>query len=244
MHAQGQAPETVVAGIAGAIGSAARARMLYCLHDGRARTATELALAAGVTPATASVHLQRLRARGLVEERRQGRYRYFQLRGAPVAAALEALSVLAGDAQAALVSRTPGELRAARTCYDHIAGALGVALHDRFHERGWLSHSTELTAAGEKALGGAGVPIAEARAARRRFAYGCMDWSERRPHLAGALGAAVLELALRRKWLVRELDSRALRATALGRTELYRRFGVRPDAITAAAHPVDRRSMS
>src|ERR1700722_13381521 len=119
-----------VSRIAAAIGERARARMLYCLVDGRARTSTELAMVAQVTPSTASVHLQRLKMQRLVKVVAQGKHRYYSLESANVAAALEALSVLAGGEREAFVPNAPNRLRAARTCYDHIAGALGVALHD------------------------------------------------------------------------------------------------------------------
>lgn len=125
-------PDHSAASIAAAIGEPARARMLYCLIDGRARTSTELAAVADVTPSTASVHLRRLQTERLVKVFAQGKHRYYSLERADVAAALEALSVLAGGPGGRLVVRTPPRLRAARTCYDHIAGTLGVALHDRF----------------------------------------------------------------------------------------------------------------
>src|SRR6202047_3776740 len=129
--------DAAVSEIAAAIGEPARARMLYCLVDGRARTSTELAMVADVTPSTASVHLQRLKTARLVKVFAQGKHRYYSLEGAKVAAALEALSVLAGGSHAAFVPSN--RLRAARTCYDHIAGTLGVSLHDRFQTLGWLS---------------------------------------------------------------------------------------------------------
>src|SRR5439155_7778862 len=124
--------DAAASSIAAAIGEPARARMLYCLADGRARTSTELAIVADVSPSTASVHLQRLRTRRLVKVYAQGKHRYYSLAGANVAAVLEALSVLAGKSGDAFVPNTPNRLRAARTCYDHIAGTLGVSLHDRF----------------------------------------------------------------------------------------------------------------
>src|ERR1043166_2632578 len=125
-----EATDAAASSIAAAIGEPARARMLYCLVDGQARTSTELAAVADVAPSTASVHLQRLKTQRLVKVFAQGKHRYYSLDGANVAAALEALSVLAGGSRAAAVSNTPHLLRAARTCYDHIAGTLGVALHD------------------------------------------------------------------------------------------------------------------
>src|SRR5262252_334951 len=151
--------------IAAAIGEPARARMLYSLVDGRARTATELAAVADVTAATASVHLQRLRSVRLVRVAAQGKHRYYSLGGAQVADALEALSVLAGGAADRFVPNTPRRLRAARTCYDHIAGTLGVALHDHFVAAKWLSGPSardaryDLTPAGIRALEALGVDV-------------------------------------------------------------------------------------
>ena len=218
--------------IAAAIGEPARARMLYCLADGRARTSTELAMVAEVSPSTASVHLQRLKTRRLVKLFAQGKHRYYSLEGAHVAAALEALSVLAGGARDAFVPNTPNPLRAARTCYDHIAGALGVSLHDRFKALSWLSggsgaeHSYDLTAGGVHAFKTLGVDIEATRTLRRRFAYACVDWSERRPHIGGAVGAALLNVAMKRKWVMQDLDSRALTVTRAGRREMLTRFGL------------------
>lgn len=223
--------------IAAAIGEPARARMLYCLVDGRARTATELAMVAEVTPSTASVHLHRLTVQRLVKRLPQGKHRYYSLYGPNVAAALEALSVLAGTERKPFVPNTPEPLRAARTCYDHIAGALGVQLHDRLTLLGWLSAnagkngadggSYDLTARGAKAFESLGIDVAAARTQRRRFAFPCVDWSERRPHLGGAVGAALLHVALKKRWLAQELDSRALSITSLGRRELDSRLGLR-----------------
>src|SRR5580658_3729626 len=122
-----QNADAAVSKIAAAIGEPARARMLYCLIDGRARTSTELAIVAEGTPSTASVHLQRLKSERLVKVLAQGKHRYYSLEGASVAAALEALSVLAGGKRNAFMPDTPNRLRMARTCYDHIAGMLGVA---------------------------------------------------------------------------------------------------------------------
>lgn len=209
--------------IAAAIGEPARARMLYSLMDGRARTSTELAMVAQISPSTASVHLQRLKSERLLQVLVQGKHRYYRLEGPNVAGVLEGLSVLAGKK---FVPRTPTQLRAARTCYDHVAGTLGVALHDRFRHLHWLSDTYEITRAGSKAFGSLGMDIAAIQALRRRFAPACLDWSERRPHIGGALGAALLTLALERKWLAKELDSRALLVTTLGRRELQVHFGL------------------
>jgi DNA-binding transcriptional ArsR family regulator len=235
MNVEGAA-DTAVSRIAAAIGEPARARMLYCLVDGRARTSTELAMVAEVTPSTASVHLQRLKSERLVKVLAQGKHRYYSLEGASVAAALEALSVLAGGKRNAFVPNTPNHLRMARTCYDHIAGMLGVALHDRIQVMGWFAdgprasigeNAYELTRRGANAFEDLGIDVAATRTLRRRFAYACVDWSERRPHLGGAVGAALLHIALKRKWVVQELDSRALAITRLGQREMQTRFGLR-----------------
>jgi DNA-binding transcriptional ArsR family regulator len=226
-------PEVAVSRIALAIGEPARARILYCLLDGSARTSTELAVVANVTPSTASVHLRRLKMQRLVKVFAQGKHRYYSLEGVNVAAALETLSVLAGGSFAPFVPSTPHRLRAARTCYDHIAGSLGVSLHDRFQTLSWLSADSptgqdafDLTPSGAKAFEGLGIDIEESRTLRRRFAYACVDWSERRPHLGGALAAALLRVALKRRWMLQDLDSRALRVTSLGRREMTIRFGL------------------
>jgi DNA-binding transcriptional ArsR family regulator len=225
--------EAGVPRIAAAIGEPARARMLYCLMDGHARTSTELSVVAGVSPSTASVHLSKLMSAGLVKVHVQGKHRFYALEGPDVAAALEGLSVLASGSRAVFKPKTPIRLRAARTCYDHLAGAVGVSLHDRFKELGWLSagarggaNAYEVTAKGAQAFGALGIDLEALRALRRRFACACLDWSERRPHIGGALGASLLKVALSRKWVVQDLDSRALDVTRLGRREMMARFGI------------------
>ncbi|HEY6357494.1 MAG TPA: helix-turn-helix transcriptional regulator, partial [Vicinamibacterales bacterium] len=222
-----------VSAVAAAIGEPARARMLLCLMDGHSRTSTELAIVAGVTPSTASAHLKRLTAAHLVTVLVQGKHRYYSLDGPDVAGAVEGLSAVATDGRGAFEPNTPHRLRAARTCYDHIAGTLGVALHDRMKALGWLSgpasrddNRYDVTAAGTKALESLGLDVEGARARRRRFACACLDWSERRPHLGGALGAALLTLVLKRKWVVEDRHDRALAVTPYGRRELATRFGV------------------
>jgi DNA-binding transcriptional ArsR family regulator len=219
--------------IAAAIGEPARARMLYCLMDNRARTSTELAVVAEVSPSTASVHLTRLRAERLVKVLAQGKHRYYSLESAAVAAVLEGLNVLAGSPRRPFLPATPARLRTARTCYDHLAGTLGVALYDRLTALGWLASSSpgpgnscDLTPQGVKALEALGIDLEGLRALRRRFAFACLDWSERRSHLGGALGAALLAHALKRRWVTPDLDSRALSLTSFGRRETLARFGL------------------
>jgi DNA-binding transcriptional ArsR family regulator len=219
--------DAAVSSIAGAIGEPARAKMLFALMDNRARTGTELAVIAGVSPSTASVHLKRLETERLVKVHAQGKHRYYSLESRLVARALESLSVLAGTPKQQFAPNTPDHLRAARTCYDHMAGTLGVAVHDALHSSGWLrGRSYDLTEKGENLLSRLGVNLEQVRNSRRRFAFGCLDWSERRSHIGGALGAALLKLALENRWVVQELDSRALSVTRAGRRDLAARFGI------------------
>lgn len=218
--------DVAISEIAAAIGEPARTRMLYCLMDGRARTSTELAIVAGVTASTASAHLSRLTDGHLTKVSVQGRHRYYSLEGPQVAAVLEGLSVLASQPRAKFEPSAPNPLRAARTCYDHLAGTAGVLLHNRFQELGLLSDIYTVTATGTKAFESLGIDLEAIQALRRRFAFACLDWSERRPHLGGALGAAFLQAALKRAWVSQELDSRALNITSIGRRELLSRFGL------------------
>jgi DNA-binding transcriptional ArsR family regulator len=226
-----QQHDRAVSRIAAAIGDPARSRMLYSLSDGHARTSTELAIIADVSPSTASAHLHRLKAERLVKVHAQGKHRYYSLEGRNIAGVLEGLSVLAGSPRQKFQPNTPERLRFARTCYDHMAGALGVSLHDRLRDLRWLSSGEDgkeydVTSEGAKALGRFGIDLDAVRKLRRRFACPCLDWSERRPHLAGSLGAALLEVALKKKWVVQDLDSRALRLTAVGRREMQSRLGL------------------
>ena len=227
-------PDVAVSRIAAAIGEPARARILCCLMDGRARTATELAVVARVGAPTASVHLGRLANERLIRVVTQGKHRFYSLEGPNVASVLEGLSVLAGGPRNKFVPTTPSNLRAARTCYDHLAGTLAVALHDRFTRLGWLcaasdggEYAYDVCTKGSKAFEALEIDMDATRALRRRFAYGCLDWSERRFHLGGALGAALLKIALNRKWVTAELDGRELTVTTLGRREVLAHFGVR-----------------
>ena len=224
--------DRLVAQAASAIAEPARARMLCSLMDGAARTGTELAAIAEVSASTASVHLARLKDQNLVKVLAQGRHRYYSIGDPRVATALEALMVLAGSQPKPFIPSTPQRLRLARTCYDNMAGTLAVALHDRLFDAGWLQQRRgeeddyDLTAEGERGLTALDVDVDGMRKRRRRFACACLDWSERRPHLGGAAGAALLETVLRLKWASKDLDGRGLRFTPRGREALARRFGV------------------
>lgn len=231
MKTQNEEPHRVISRIANAISEPARVRILYSLLDGSARTSTELAAVAEVSASTTSAHLNRLKSERLVQVLTQGKHRYYSLSSVDVARALEALSLVAGSSHAQFIPNTPTRLIAARTCYDHLAGKLGVMLHSRFKEVGWLNiksakKSCELSVDGVKAFESLGIDVTEMMTTRRRFAYECLDWSERRPHLAGALGAAFLKTAIKKKWVSQDLDSRALSVTGFGKRELAKRFGV------------------
>ncbi|OZI45771.1 ArsR/SmtB family transcription factor [Bordetella genomosp. 5] len=218
-----------IAQVAAAIADPARARMLCCLLDGCARTATELAVVAGIGASTASSHFQRLRDQGLVSLTVQGKHRYFQLATPEVASALEALLVVAGVPRTPFVPSTPQHLLHARTCYDHMAGTVAVSLHDAMWAQGWLAEgdgSYLVTAVGAQRLRDLGLDLDTMARKRRRQACACMDWSVRRPHLGGALGAGLLQLLLSRGWVTRELDSRALRVSRNGARQLGAAFGV------------------
>ena len=228
-------PDTQLSKLAAAIAEPARTRMLCSLMDGRARTSTELAALAEVSPSTASVHLSKLREQHLVLVVAQGKHRYYQIANQQVAAALESLLLIAGQFQAPtprFTSSTPDHLRKARTCYDHMAGEIAVGMHDYLLQQKWItpkpedSSAYELSIEGIRALEELGIDIASVRKSRRRFACSCLDWSERTPHLGGALGAALLKLIMQKSWVESDLDSRVLRVTSKGKRQFYQVFGL------------------
>lgn len=218
-----------LADVAGAIADPARSSMLCALLDGCARTATELAALADIGASTASAHFTRLREQGLVEMHVQGRHRYYRLANAQVAQALEALLMLTQRAPLPFKSSTPSALKQARTCYDHCAGEVAVKIHDALVSQGWIVQSGcdyRLSESGATRFTEMGIDVAALLGQRRRLAYPCMDWSERTPHIGGALGAALLNLMVSRGWVTRRLDSRALALTSKGATKLGKAFGI------------------
>lgn len=219
-----------IAAVGALIGEPARALMLAALMDGRARTATELAGEAAVTRQTASAHLAKLTEQGLLAMEKQGRHRYYRIRGADVASALETLMVL-GDRQARTGAAHPASPeRQARTCYDHLAGRLGVALLDALCAKGYLEirdSQVSLSRPGEALFTGLGIDPAALKRQRRSFARMCLDWSERRNHLAGSLGRALLDHFLDQDWIRRRPGSRAVTLTARGRAGFRRVFDMR-----------------
>jgi DNA-binding transcriptional ArsR family regulator len=220
-----------ISAVAALFADRARAAMLDALMDGRSRPAGELARAAGIGPSTASEHLSRLLNAGLVTYESNGRERRYRIASRAVAEALEVLARLAPEAPARTLRAADrnAALRRARTCYDHLAGRLGVAVTEALVERGALELGNDayaLTRDGEKTMRRLGVDVAAARARSRSFARVCLDWSERRPHLAGALGAAVADAMLTAGWLRRRPHDRGLLITGTGATVLRRELGI------------------
>ncbi|MFZ5670257.1 MAG: ArsR/SmtB family transcription factor [Pseudomonadota bacterium] len=224
-----------IAPVAALLGDPARANMLTALLAGQALTAGELAREAGVTSQTASSHLARLQAGGLVVRRRQGRHGYFALAGEDVARVLEGLMGLAeraGHLRARPGPREPA-LRRARVCYDHLAGDLGVAMLEGLTSRGFLDGTLVPTADGEALMDALGLDLAALRAGRRPLARACLDWSVRRSHLAGALGAALLRRLYELGWARRVDGSRVVAFTPDGERKFAEVFGL-SERTTAA----------
>ena len=227
-----------IAEIAALAGDPARANMLSALMDGGRRSAGELAYAAHVTPQTASAHLAKLVGAGLLADERQGRSRYFRLASPAVARMLEEIMAVAVARSSRY--RPPWmrdeRLRSARTCYDHLAGRLGVALADSLAGRGHVvldEDGGEVTETGARFLDELGVDLAGAAGRRRRFCRPCLDWSERRAHLGGAVGAALARRCFALGWIERVRDSRAVAITPTGRDGFRAAFSVEIPAASA-----------
>ncbi len=235
--------EPQFAAIAALLGDPARANILRALMDGRARTAKELAAIAGVTAQTASGHLGKLAAADLLTMLAQGRHRYYRLANSLVASTIESLMALAGERPLPRHrhnSALTGALRCARTCYDHLAGRLGVRIHDHLLHGGHLlpgqdggghDHDYAVSASGRLLLAKIGIDVDAVAKQRRGFARPCLDWSERVPHLAGSLGAAIAGRCFELEWIARRPDSRAVRLTDAGAKGLKALFGVDPRQI-------------
>lgn len=228
----------MIAEIAALAGDPARAAMLNTLMDGRALTATELASVAGITPQTASGHLARLTTAGLLSVQKQGRHRYHRLASPMVARMVESLSQVAAVLETPRRKPSTGPrdlaLRAARTCYDHLAGRLGVALADALLDAGHTEIDGDagvVTDSGLALFAKLGVDLDRSnvgggRRSTRVFCRPCLDWSERRPHLAGAVGAAICTHSFQHGWIRRVEGSRAVAVTPKGQQALRQAFGV------------------
>jgi len=228
--------EADIAAVAALMADRARAAMLTALLDGRPLAAGELARVAGVTAQTASAHLAKLREGGLITVVKQGRHRYFRLQGHEVAHVIEALGQISPriEVRSLKQSKQAAALQEARTCYDHLAGQAGAAFFAALLDGGLVESdgnepyeesSYEVTAKGEERIHDLEIDLARLRAARRRFAGHCLDWTERRPHLNGALGAALTGRMIEMGWFVRGRARRSLLLTDDGRTGLQDVFG-------------------
>ena len=220
-----------LAEVAALLADPSRAGMLSALWDGRSRPAGELAQLAGISAATASSHLRRLVAAGLLRVEPRGRHRYFRLAGPEIATTLEALAHLIPDrtSSSARLSPERQRLQQARLCYDHLAGRLGVAITQALLQRRALRLDDGALVPGVRARSGfstLGVDLREFDTERRALVRTCIDWTERREHLGGALGAGVATALLERDWIRRRRGSRALIVTERGRRELRRRLEV------------------
>jgi DNA-binding transcriptional ArsR family regulator len=218
-----------MAEIAALVGDPARANILCALLDGRALTATELSYAAGVSPQTTSGHLAKLYDAKLLTLFKQGRHRYYRLAGSHVGQMLESIVnvALTGPPRYQPRSKTDDQLRNARTCYDHVAGRLGVGMADQLVRRDHIvlgDEAGEVTEAGSAFLSTLGVDLSAARARRRVFCRPCVDWTERRPHIGGAVGAAIAKRLFDLKWVERVRNGRALVITPAGRRGLLETF--------------------
>ncbi|SEG52929.1 transcriptional regulator, ArsR family [Actinacidiphila yanglinensis] len=224
-----------LAAVARLLADGTRAAFCLALLDGRAWTATELARHAGVAPSTATEHLHALVRGHLLTEERQGRHRYVRLAGPQVAELVESLASLAPEHRPAPRSLSAdGRRRAlahARTCYDHLAGAVGVAVTDAMIGRGLLdpAHGLGLTGAGAAWLADLGIGVPPGT--RRPSVRPCLDWTERRPHLAGAVGAALCRHAFDAGWITRVGSTRAVAVTPAGRQALHRHLGLPGDLL-------------
>jgi DNA-binding transcriptional ArsR family regulator len=223
--------EPDVSSLAALISEPARGRILIALLDGRALPATELAQRAGITCQTASSHLARLSEGGLLQVIPQGRHRYYRIANARVAELLESMARFAPRKQTDS-TKPKSPIQIARTCYNHLAGSLGVRITEAIVGRGLLrevGRDYQLTKKGAQWFSELGIDTGTLRKSGRVFARQCLDWSERRNHLAGALGSALAERLFESGWIEYVRESRAVRVTGHGRRELKRRLGVACD---------------
>lgn len=220
-----------LAAVAALIADPSRATMLAMLLGGVSLPAGELARQARISPQTASAHLAKLVEGGLLAVRNNGRHRYFYLSSPQVAQALEALSLVAPAARVSGLSHSleMEAMRRARTCYNHLAGQLGVAVTEAFVDKGFLNpyeEAFELTAAGEAWFSNLGVETGQLQKKRPTFSKVCLDWSERKPHLAGSLGSSVTRRLFELKWIALLEGSRAVKITGYGQLQFQNELGL------------------
>jgi len=233
MKAQANANLAIVASL---VSEGSRAAMLTAMLDGRYHPASELAYMAGIKPQTASFHLSKMADAGIVSVEQQGRHRYYGIRDPEVARMLESLLSIAPPAEIKSLRQADEDraIRSARTCYDHLAGKLGTQLTASLLKMGVLDESHqqfEVTASGEAFFKNFRIDLDRARAKRRSFSHKCLDWSERRHHLAGALGSVLLEKLFELKWIERLPKTRAVRVTEEGKKGFKATFGIEVDGL-------------
>jgi DNA-binding transcriptional ArsR family regulator len=231
MNNQAEEIEKHFGHIASLIGEKSRATMLWNLLDGRAYTATELAIAADVSFQSASNHLSQLLNAGLLKSEKQGRHKYYRFASDRVAQAIENIAGLmpVSPFSKSIEHFNATGIKYARTCYDHLAGKMGVQLTHSLLKNKWLIAYTdrfEISKTGNKQFENAGIDIVATQKQNRKFAYPCLDWSERNHHLGGALGAALLQSMIQNEWVRKINHSREILITGKGKIEIYKRFKI------------------
>jgi DNA-binding transcriptional ArsR family regulator len=217
-----------ISNTASLISDPSRAAILSVLLDGRFHTASELSLLIGVKPQTTSYHLSKLIEQNMIVVESQGRHRYFGIHNQEIARTIESILVLSPPVKIKSLrqSREDEAMRYARTCYDHIAGFVGVQIADSFIRKGYLDSDFSLTTEGKKFLEELQVDLKEIKKKRRSFCHQCLDWSERRHHIAGALGLVLLEKFIELEWVVRLPQTRALSVTKKGKEAIQNLCGI------------------
>ncbi|MBX7500206.1 winged helix-turn-helix domain-containing protein [Qipengyuania sp. YG27] len=222
-----------IAEVAALVGEPSRTSILLALIDGRALTASELAHAAGISPPTASEHLARLMDAELLAMEKQGRHRYFRLGSPKVASLLESMLSLVAERDATVSAIRTGprdrDLRFARSCYDHLAGSLAVAIADRLETMEMIDLADDggtVSEKGQAFFGDLGAELGAAGQQGRRYCRPCLDWSERRPHIAGRVGSGLMVCFLERGWVKRQTEGRVISVTRAGERAIVEHFGI------------------
>jgi DNA-binding transcriptional ArsR family regulator len=221
--------ETELIKITSLIGDPVRTTILWTLLDGKAYTTTELSICSNTSLQNISIHLNKLVEADLLQVESQGRHRYYRLANQDVAYAIEAIGNLVPEkaSKRTLTGPVDADVRYCRICYDHLAGEIGVRLTDHLFSQKIIElnkKSYSVTPKGNKFFAGLEIDVDKLKTKRRLFAHACLDWSERKYHLAGALGASLLDIMVNKDWVRRKKDSRAFIITAKGKQELYRKI--------------------
>ncbi|WP_109852319.1 helix-turn-helix transcriptional regulator [Aquimarina sp. AU58] len=223
--------ENKFAEIASLLGDKSRSVMLWCLLDGRAYTALELSVCANISAQSASNHLKKMIQANILQVEKQGRHRYYKYATSEVAQVIESMAGLVSMNDKYTRTKKPelNGITYARTCYDHLAGEIGVKITDALLDNGMLEiveRTYKITSIGKSWFQDVGINIDDVMSQKRSFAHLCLDWSERRHHLAGALGASFLTMMLQNDWIRRKKDSREILITGKGKLELKTRLNL------------------